>query len=187
MSRRRRPGNLDAGLAAVAGGTVTSERLLESALRDGRDRVPLIRKILSKKMPDAAEIARTYAQRGGLPRIERSEFTVSARAARLLDLALLRRLRCVPLECFEDVCIIAVELGRAESAVKELRPILKRDIFPVLAHPDDLDAALNVLPAPEAARRHVPARRNDSPVHERFRSLAIHRDELDGIALRIEK
>ena len=186
MSRKRRPGNLDAGLAAVAGGTVTCERLLESALREGRDRVPLIRKILSRKTPDAAEIARTYAQRGGLPLIERSEFSVSARAARLLDLSLLRRLRCVPLECFEDVCIVAVEEGRAESAVKELRPILKRDIFPVLAHPSDVEAALNVLPAPEQARRHVPARRNDTPVHERFRSLAIHRDALDGVPLRID-
>ena len=53
----------------------------------------------------------------------------------------------------------------------------------VLASPGDLDAALRTLPGPMRGLRHLPPRRTDSPLHERFRSLVFEGEELHGIPI----
>jgi len=181
MSRRRRNDGMDGALAAVKGGGVTSERLLESARRSGRDRSRLVRRLVEKHVPSAADVARAYLQRGGVPQVDRAMLHFLPKSARLLDLALMRELRCVPLEVFDDVCILGVVQGHAERAVREVRSLLRRDLYPVLLTPEDVDALLNGLPGPERARSNQSAARTPSPVHERFRSLVLARDVLDAI------
>ena len=183
MTRKRRSGGLDGALAAVAGGAVTGERLLERARREGRDLSPLVRKLVDKGVPSADQIARCFVQKGSPPRVDRSLLVVSPMASRFLDPERMRRLRCVPLEFLDDICIVAVEAGHAAKAVATLRTALRRDIVPVLASPGDIDAALRTLPASMRALRHLPPRRADSPLHERFRSLVFEGEELYGIPI----
>ncbi|MCZ6788154.1 MAG: hypothetical protein O7E54_13415 [Planctomycetota bacterium] len=183
MTRKRHSGGLDGALAAVAGGAVTGERLLEQARREGRDRSPLVRRLVDKGVPSAGQIARCFVQNGSPSRVDRSLLVVSPKASRFLDPERMRSLRCLPLEFLDDICIVAVEAGHAHKAVATLRTVLRRDIVPVLASPGDLDAALRTLPASMRAHPHLPPRRTDSPLHERFRSLVLEGDELHGLPI----
>ncbi|MEE8105309.1 MAG: hypothetical protein V3T86_07225 [Planctomycetota bacterium] len=172
---------MDGALAAVKGGGITSERLLDAARRAGRDRSRLVRRLVERHVPSSADLARAYLQHGGVPKIDRAMLRFVPKSARLLDLALMRELRCVPLEVFDDVCVLGVVKGYAERAVREVRPLLKRDLYPVLLTSEDVDALLNGLPGPERARPNQAAGRTPSPVHERFRSLVLARDVLDAL------
>jgi hypothetical protein len=172
-------------LAAVLGGAVTRERLQRAAAREGRTDVPLIHSLLAQPLPGVEDLARAYRELGGL-RLDPSFLRMTPRAARLLDPELLRRERCVPVELFDDLCILAVEPTRAASAAEAVRAALARDVLPVVADPGAIDAILAELPPLPRAVRHGPLPRRDSPVHARFRELVLEDQGTDAVPLRPE-
>jgi hypothetical protein len=188
MNRRlRRQRAAEDALASVAGGAVTSDRLLHAARRKGRDATPLIQALSERSLPSAAELARAFVPRGGMTRLKPELVRPCRRAGQLIGEELLRRERCVPLELLDDICILAVQPGHAESAARAVRTAIQRDVVPVIAKASDLDRALEQLPPAPHALSLGPLRRKDSRVHERFRTLVLEREALDAIALGTER
>jgi len=172
-------------MAAVCGGAVTRERLTASSAREGRSASALVQSLLAQSLPAIADLAQAYGS--GLPRLDPSFLRLTPKAVRLLDPALLRRERCVPLEILEDLCILAVTPGRAVQAVEAVRAALGRDVLPVLGESPAIDRVLaDLVPAPKAVRQ-GPLPRNDAPVHARFRDLVLDRIALDAIPVREAK
>lgn len=160
-------------LAAVLGGAVTRERLQKAASREGRDGTALVQTLLAQALPTAEDLARAYREIGGSLRLDPSFLRMTPRAARLLDPDLLRRERCVPVELFDDLCILAVDPSKAATAAEAVRAALSRDVLPVVADPEAIDRVLAELPPLPAAVRHGALPKRDSPVHARFRELVI--------------
>jgi len=170
-------------LAAVLGGAVTRERLQRAAAREGRSGTALVRTLLAQALPTIEDIARAYREVGGSLRLDPSFLRMAPRAARLLDPDLLRRERCVPVELFEDLCILAVDPSKAATAAEAVRAALSRDVLPVVADPDTIDRALAELPPLPPAMRHGALPRRDSPVHARFRELVIDDAGAEALSL----
>ncbi|HEX5136606.1 MAG TPA: hypothetical protein VFY93_06520 [Planctomycetota bacterium] len=173
-------------LAAVLGGAVTRERLHRAATREGRTDAALVRTLLAQALPTAEDLARAYGQAGGNLRLDPSFVRLAPRAARLLDPDLLRRERCVPVEIFDDLCILAVDASRATTAAEAVREALSRDVLPVVADAETIDRVLAELPALPGAIRHGALPRRDSPVHARFRELVLDDAGADALPLRPE-
>jgi len=173
-------------LAAVLGGAVTRERLQHIAAREGRGDAALVKTLLAQALPTVEDLARAYRQAGGNLRLDPSFVRLTPRAARLLDPELLRRERCVPVELFDDLCVLAVDASRAATAVEAVRAALGRDVLPVVADPDVIDQVLGELPSLLPAIRHGPLPRRDSPVHARFRELVIEDGGVDALPLHRE-
>ncbi|MEM8883252.1 MAG: hypothetical protein AAGD14_04215 [Planctomycetota bacterium] len=182
----------DPALAALRGGWVTRERLQAAAARSGRSASPLLKELLSNRSsdeqdqsrqapPSFADLALAAASLFPARRLDATHVVLAPRAARLLDMELLRRERCVPIEVLDDLCVLAVVEGRAERAVRAVRAALHRDVLPVHADAAVIDAALDVLITPRRAVRRGPLRRRDSPIHQRFRALVLEGDVLDAI------
>ena len=173
-------------LAAVLGGAVTRERLQKAAAREGRSGTALVQTLLAQALPTVEDLARAYRELGGSLRLDPSFLRMTPRAARLLDPELLRRERCVPVELFEDLCILAVDPSKAASAAEAVRAALSRDVLPVVADPDTIDQVLAELPPLPPAVRHGALPRRDSPVHARFRELVIEDSGADALPLSVE-
>ena len=175
----------EGAIAALRGGWVTRERLQAAAARDGRIAAPLVQELLSKQaVPSFADLARACADVCRPLRLDAECVTLASKAARLLDMEMLRRQRCVPVEILGDICVLAVVEGRAEPAVRAVREALHRAVLPVLADPAAIDRALDVLTTPRRAMRRGPLRRRDSPIHLRFREIVIEGEILDAIERR---
>lgn len=170
-------------LAAVLGGAVTRERLLHAAARDGKTGAALVQSLLAQPLPTIEDLARAYRELGGALRLDPSFLRMTPRAARLLDPELLRRERCVPVELFEDLCILAVDASKAAAAAEAVRAALGRDVLPVVADPLVIDQVLAELPPLPAAVRHGALPRRDSPVHARFRELVIEDSGTEALPL----
>jgi hypothetical protein len=173
-------------LAAVLGGAVTRERLQRAAAREGRTDAPLVHSLLAQPLPSVEDLARAYRELGGVLRLDPSFLRMTPRAARLLDPELLRRERCVPVELFDDLVILAVEPTRAASAAEAVRAALVRDVLPVIADADAIDRILAELPPLPRAVRHGALPRRDSPVHARFREVVLEDQGADAVPLRPE-
>ncbi|MGQ0614382.1 MAG: hypothetical protein ACT4PV_11650 [Planctomycetaceae bacterium] len=180
MKAGHRPPRQEGSYAAVAGGAVTRERLRDAAAREGRDGSPLVRALLARSLPATSELARSYESHGGIGRIGSSPLKPSAAALRLLDPELLRRHRCLPLELFEELCLLAVDLPSATEAVTAVRRALGRDIVPVVAPRPSLDRALATLAPPSRAVA-APLPKSGIRLHDRFRSLAMDGDLMDAL------
>jgi hypothetical protein len=177
--------NLDRASAALRGGWVTRERLQTAAARSGRVAAPLVKELLGKQAPPSfADLARACADVCTPLRLEPEFVTLAPKAARLLEMELLRRERCVPVEILDDVCVLAVVEGNAERAVRAVREALHRDVLPVYTGPSAIDRALDVLATPRRAQRRGPLRRRDSAIHSRFREIVIEGEVLDAIERR---
>jgi len=166
---------------AVAGGAVTRERLQAAAALGGRDASAVIRSILAQSVPAIADLARVYDTSGGIVRIDPSLLALSPQACRLLDADLLRRERCVPVEILDDLCVLAVEAGRVGPAVDAVRRELRRDVLPVLADAEAIDAALRDVRQPAGAIPLAARLRRESPIHARFRTLVLEDEALDAL------
>ena len=181
MKHQLTPGS-DNASAVLLGGMVTHERLQASAARSGRVATPLLRELLEKQTPPSfADLARSCESVCRPLHLESSLVVLSPRATRLLDMELLRRERCVPVEVLDDLCVLAVREGCAERGVRAVRNALARDVIPVIADPEAIDAALDVLTSPRRATRRGPLRRKDSAIHARFRELVLEGEVLDAI------
>jgi len=173
----------EGAVASVAGGAVTRERLLHAARRAGRRGSHLIRSLLAQPLPSMQDLARAYGADGGVLRLDPSFLQISPKATRLLDVRLLRAQRCVPVEILDDVCVLAVESGKAEQAVRAVRAVLHRDVLPVLTDASALQEALNRLGDAPRAVTVGGVRPKDSPVHTRFRELVIEAEPLYALPL----
>jgi hypothetical protein len=170
-------------IAAVLGGAVTRERLQRAASREGRTGAALVQTLLAQALPTVEDLARAYRELGGSLRLDPSFLRMAPRAARLLDPELLRRERCVPVELFEELCILAVDPSKAASAAEAVREALSRDVLPVMADPDLIDKVLAELPPLPPAVRQGALPRRDSPVHARFREFVIEDMGAEAIPL----
>jgi hypothetical protein len=168
-------------MASVAGGAVTCERLLQAAQREGRSGRPLIRALLGQPLPSLSDLAQAYRAASGMPRVDPGVLEPSPSAGRLLDPALLRRERCAPLEILEDLCVLAVEPGRAERAVRAVRSALHRDVLPLAVEPAVLDRLLDGMVGPPAAGALGPLPRRQSRLVGRFRSQVLEREAIDAL------
>lgn len=173
-------------LAAVLGGAVTREQLQKAATREGRADAALVQTLLAQALPTIEDLARAYREVGGSLRLDPSFLRMTPRAARLLDPELLRRERCVPVELFEDLCILAVDASKAATAAEAVRAALSRDVLPVVADPEVIDQVLAELPPLPQALRHGALPRRDSPVHSRFRELVIEDNGAEALPLPAE-
>jgi hypothetical protein len=183
MSRGGPARSPESALAAVLGGAVTRERLLDAAAREGRGGSPLVRSLAAQSLPGIADLARAYAAAGSALRLDDSFVVLAPKTSRLLDADLLQRERCVPVELFDDLCILAVEEGRAEHAVEAVRAALQRDVLPVMVGAPAIQRALeSLVPAPRAVS-HGALPRRDAPVHARFRDLILDDARLDAVSL----
>ena len=182
MTEVPRPGRTPEGvMASVAGGAVTCERLLQAAQREGRSGLPLIRALLGQPLPSLSDLAQAYRAASGMPRVEAGLLKLSPAAAGLLDPDLLRRERCAPVEILADLCLLAVEAGRAERAVRAVRTALHRDVLPLAVEPADLDRLLDGLGGPPRADPLGPLPRRQSRLVGRFRSLVLEREAVDAL------
>lgn len=173
---------LESSRAAMLGGWVTRERLNAAAARAGRTAAPLIEALLSDQAPPSfADLARQCAPVVPALHLDASHVVLAPAAARILDMELLRRVRGVPVALLDDLCVLAVVEGRAQTAVRAVRGALHRDVLPVFADPQAIDHALDTLVSPRKAVRRGPLRRHDSPVHARFRALVLEGEILDAI------
>jgi len=179
LQRNRGPSG---AIAAVLGGAVTRERLLQAASGEGRGGSPLVASLLAQSLPSIEDLARAYRE-GGVLRLDSSFLKPAPKAGRLLDVAVLRRERCLPVEILDDLVILAVDPARAASAVETVRRTLERDVLPVLADPEAIDRALARLQAPPLAIRQGALPRRDSPAHARFRDLVVEDATLDALPL----
>ncbi len=180
MKAAQRPPRQEGSYAAVAGGAVTRDRLRDAAAREGRDGSPLVRALLARSLPATSELARSYESHGGIGQLGPSPLKPCPAALRMLDPELLRRHHCLPLELFEELCILAVVLPMATEAVTAVRRVLGRDIVPVVAPRPSLDRALAALgPLPRAVAAPLP--RTGIRLHDRFRSLAMDGDVMDAL------
>jgi len=179
--KESRPGSPVAE-AAVIGGAVTRERLRQAALCEGRADSALVRALLAQPLPGFADLVKAWGC-GGAVRLEAALIQTSARAARLLDPHLLRRERCVPVEIYDDICVLAVEAKHAARAVEAIRALLNRCVLPVEADSAAIDAALAAFPVPAKAKFRGPIHRRDPAVHARFRDLVLGGTVLDAIRL----
>jgi len=160
-------------LAAVLGGAVTRERLQRAASSEGRGDSALVHSLLAQSLPSVEDLARAYRDLGGVLRLDPSFLRMAPRSGLLLDPELLRRERCVPVELFPDLCVLAVEATHAAHSVEAIRAALGRDVLPVIADGDAIDAVLAELPPLPRAVKHGPLPRRDAPVHSRFRELVL--------------
>jgi hypothetical protein len=183
MSRRSRRIASEGALASVAGGAVTSDRLADAARREGHDQAPLVRSLLAQTIPAESDLARVYAASGGIPRIDTSLLRVSPKAARLLDVRLLRERECLPLAIFDECCILAVNERGARRAVEAVRTALRRDVLPVLADPSALRRALDRLGVSPPGVRLGVVRRKESATQTRFRSLVVGTEERHAVPI----
>ena len=172
----------EAANAALHGGWVTRERLESAAARGGRIAAPLLRELLDKQAPPSfADLAHQCAALFVPLRIDDDHVILAPRAARILDMEMLRRVRGVPVVILDDLCLLAVVEGRAESAVRSVQSALQRSVLPLFADPRAVDRALDTLVAPRNAVRRGPLRRHDSPVHARFREIVLEGEVYDAI------
>lgn len=178
MTPSRRP-EPECAVAAVVGGAVTRERLFDCASREGFGASPLVQTLLAQSLPTISDLAQAYS----VIRLDSSFLTPSPKTARLLDVSMLRRERCVPVEILDEICVLAVQKGRVESAVRAVRASLRRDVLPVLADRHALDTALDAISGPPRGIRQGSALRRDSPVHSRFRTLVLEDTALNGLSL----
>ena len=169
----------ECAVAAVLGGAVTRERLFDSASREGIGASPLVQALLAQSLPTISDLARAYS----VIRLDASFLLPSPKAARLLDVSMLRRERCVPLEILDEICILAVQKGRVPTAVRAVRASLRRDVLPVLADRRAIDTALDAISGLPRGIRQGSALRRDSPVHSRFRTLILEDTALNGLPL----
>ena len=176
-----RAARADASLAAVLGGAVTRERLLDAAAREGRDGDPLLRALVQRYLPSRGDLGRSYEARGGLFHLGPARLRAAPASSRLLDPALLRRFRCVPVEILRDLCVLAVEEATAVEAVRAVRDALRREVLPVAAARQAIDEALARLPEGAADALPGPTPRPRAPIRDRFRSLVLDGDVLDAI------
>ena len=183
MSPLRRYRGPTGALAAVLGGAITRERLLRSASREGCSGSSLVRSLLAQSLPSIDDLARAYRESGGALRLDASFLKPAPKTRRLVDAALLRRERCLPVEILDDLVILAVDGARAALAVEAIRRALGREVLPVLADPDAIDHALAGLEAPPGAIRQGPVARRDSTAHARFRDLILDDAALDALPL----
>lgn len=179
-----------ASLSAVVGGAVTRERLLDAAAREGRDGDPLVRTLAQRYLPSRRDFARAYESRGGLFHLGPARLRVCPRAAYLLDPELLRRLRCVPVEILADLCLLAVEESYALEAVRAVKEALGRDVLPLAAARQAIDAALALLPPRGPAAELAPAgieasgaRRPRARIPERFERLVVLAEPLHALRI----
>ncbi len=172
----------ESAIAALQGGWVTRERLESAAARGGRLAAPLLRELLDKQAPPSfADLARQCAALFAPLQLDDGHVILAPRAARILDMEMLRRVRGVPVVILDDLCILAVVEGRAEAAVRAVHAVLNRDVLPVFADAEAVDRALDTLVAPRHAVRRGPLRRHDSPVHARFREIVLEGEIYDAI------
>ncbi len=173
----------EASLAAVIGGAVTREQLLRSARIEGRGGSPLVRSLLAQSLPAVHDLALAYGAAGTTLRLDGTLLQVSPHATRLIDIDLMRHERCVPVEILDDLCILAVSAGRAARAAAAIREALQRDVLPVVANSDEIDALLaNLQPSPSAVPC-GPIPRRDSPVHTRFRELVLEDALVNAVSM----
>jgi len=175
----------DVSLAALRGGWVTRERLQSAAARTGRVASPLVRELLAGQAPPSfADLARACADVCPALTLDAGRVALSPKAARLVDMELLRKERCVPIDILDDICVLAVVEGNAERAVRAVRGALHRDVLPVYTDPAAIDRALDVLATPRRAPRRGPLRRRDSAIHSRFREIVVEGEVLDAVPRR---
>jgi len=166
----------------MLGGWVTRERLKAAAARAGRTAAPLVEALLDKQAPPSfADLARHCAPAITALRIDAASVVLAPKAARILDMEMLRRVRGVPVAVLDDLCVLAVVEGRAQTAVRAVKAALHRDVLPVYADASAVDQALDTLVSPRKATRRGPLRSHDSPVHARFRELVLEVEVLDAI------
>lgn len=181
MIRRNPEREPEAALAAAEGGAVTRDRLRGAASRDGRDGAPVVLSLLAQSLPTRRDLARLFS----VPlRLDRSLLVPSPEACRYFDPETLREMRCVPLEIFSDLCVLAVEEGRAERAVATARHSLARDVLPIIVEREAIEALLRDLPAMQRAVRRLDEPRRDGQVHARFRTLVLESAVLDALSVR---
>jgi hypothetical protein len=149
------------GLAAVAGGAVTRDRLQEASERGASH--PLVRSLIAQGLPRAEDLARVFSAWGSALRLESRFLRPDRFAMQRVGLDWMEETRCLPVLLLDGVAIAAVVAGSMESAAAHARERLGCDVIPVPVAAHELSEAI------ESARRGLQAR----TVFRRFREIAV--------------
>ena len=172
IEARRIPPSED-GLAAVAGGAVTRDRLEAAATAGGATASGLVQSLLAQALPRVEDLARVFSAWGSALRLDRHDLVPAPEALDQLGVDWMRRNDCIPVELLDGIAVLAVVPGSMEAAVREACRALSRAVVPVPVAGDILERALCAL-AHGADRR---------AVFFRFRELAIEARALEPIPL----
>jgi len=161
------------GLAAVAGGAVTRDRL--QAVSNGTPGGPpaLVRSLIAQGLPRAEDLARVFSAWGSALRLEPRFLRPDRAALQRLGLDWMEQERCLPVLLLDGVAIVAVVAGSMESAAARVRERLDCDVIPVPVASHDL------LEAIDSARRGLQAK----TIFRRFREIACERQAQVSLAV----
>jgi hypothetical protein len=151
------------GLAAVAGGAVTRDRL-QAASNDGASHA-LVRSLIAQGLPRAEDLARVFSAWGSALRLEPRFLRPDRVALQRVGLEWMDEQRCLPVLLLDGVAVVAVVSGTMETAATCARERLGCDVIPVPVAAHELSEAI------DSARRSLRAR----TVFRRFREIAIER------------
>ena len=123
-------------------GYITAEQL-ETALEEHR-KTPksLGRVLIDLGMIKESDLVRALAEQVGLEFVDLSEFQVDAVATALLPEALARRYRALPIGERDGRLLVAMSDPANVYALDDIRTITGRDVLPVVATANDVEAAI---------------------------------------------
>ncbi len=141
------------GEILVSEGRLTSGQLEEALALQKNDSRDLGEILISLGYVTAEDLARALARRLRLAYVrlsELSESDVDPEALSLIDEAMLRKYRALPLRFEDGKLIVAMSNPNDLFALEDLRIIARHPIAPVVATQEDLDGALSHLVSEEA-------------------------------------
>jgi hypothetical protein len=143
-SREPRPGFLTDTILELG---LADEEHVDSAIHESRVRgIPPESLLVSQGQIDDAGLARARAERAGLDYVDLNEFARDAEAASLISRELAERHHALPIAIQGRSVIVAFADPIDAPTVAELDALEKRDVIPVVAAADAIEASIEQLP-----------------------------------------
>lgn len=143
-SREPRPGFLTDTILELG---LADEEHVDSAIHESRVRgIPPESLLVSQGEIDDAGLARARAERAGLDYVDLTEFARDPEADSLIERTAAERHRALPIAIQGRAIIVAFADPVDAPAVAELPDLEKRDVIPVVAAAEAIQAAIEQLP-----------------------------------------
>ena len=123
---------------------ITQAQLDEALANQKQNRNVQLGQILVKmNVIDERTLKGVLAKKMGIPYVVLSNFNFDANAIHLVDLALARKYKLIPLCLHDETLIVALEDPLNIQALEQLRFITQKKIIPAMASQEDIQAAIH--------------------------------------------